>query len=330
MSKTDSQPKVSTIIPVYNGSLYLAQAIESVLSQTYTNYEIIVVDDGSTDDSYSVIQQYLPQVRYVEQSNQGVAAARNHGLKLAQGEFIAFLDQDDFFLPDKFSTQVNCLMEHPELAFVSSGWAIVNAQGATVGAVQPWLSLAKLDLPAILVWKPVFLGAMLFRRSFLELVEGFDRSLSQTPDVDLVLRLALKGGYGDWVRQVTVGYRQHERNASLDSLQQAQELELILDRFFAQPLLPSHIQILADESRYQSYLWSAFRLYHHGDLAKMADYLAKSFSFKRAAPTEIVFNWLEMFQSYAQEYGADFDVYSLSNSQEWKQLIEQCIIKPNF
>lgn len=330
MSKTDSNPKVSAIIPVYNGSRYIGQAIESVLSQTYSNYEIIVVNDGSTDNSYSVIQQYLPQVRYVAQSNQGVAAARNHGLKLAKGELIAFLDQDDFFFPDKLSAQVSCLMEQPDLGFVIGGWAIVNDRGATVAAVQPWLGLPRLDLPAILVWKPVFLGAMLFRRSFLELVEGFDPSLSQTPDVDLVLRLALKGGYGDWVRQVIVGYRQHERNASLNSLQQAEELEFILDRFFAQPLLAPNILTLRDESRYQSYVWSAFRLYHHGYLAKMADYLAKSLSFKRAAPTEIVFNWLEMFQTYSQEYGSDFDVYSLSNSKEWKQLIEQCIMKTNF
>ncbi|MBR8827146.1 MAG: glycosyltransferase family 2 protein [Gomphosphaeria aponina SAG 52.96 = DSM 107014] len=330
MAATFFNPQVSAIIPMYNGSRYISIAIESILAQSYTNYEIIVVDDGSRDSSYSVIKPYLPQIRYVYQDNQGVAAARNHGLKLAKGDFIAFLDQDDFFLPDKLAVQVACLQAYPTLSFVNSGWQIVNEKGEAVAAVQPWQGLPKLDLEGLVIWKPVFLGAMLFRRSCLELVGGFDPQLCQTPDVDLVLRLAVLGCSGDWVRQVTVGYRQHSENVSRNSLQQVGELEFVVERFFAQPLLSPEILGLANQSRYQSWVWSAWRLYHSGYLAQMADFLEKSFFLGKGSPTEIVLHWIDCFRSYASEYGCEFDVYALSNSQEWKGLMDKCLMKPKW
>ena len=90
---TDENPLVSVIIPVYNGGRYLRAALESVFAQTYRAFEVMVVDDGSADDS-GVIAQSFPEVRYIHQTNQGVAAARNNGIEAARGEFFAFLDQD--------------------------------------------------------------------------------------------------------------------------------------------------------------------------------------------------------------------------------------------
>ena len=123
--------RVSVIIPAYNGDRYISAAIDSVLAQTYGKYEIIVVDDGSTDNTSEVIKQYGDRVNYLSQSNQGVAASRNLGLAAARGEYIAFLDQDDVFLPHKLSTQVALLDRDSALGIVNSGWQIVDERGET-------------------------------------------------------------------------------------------------------------------------------------------------------------------------------------------------------
>ena len=104
-------PKVSVIIPVYNCELYIAQAIESVLNQTYTDYEIIVINDGSTDNTYQVLQPYMKKIRYFSQKNKGLSATRNQGIKMAKGKLISLLDADDLFLYYKLQEQVAIFVE---------------------------------------------------------------------------------------------------------------------------------------------------------------------------------------------------------------------------
>lgn len=113
-----SQPLISVIIPVYNTELYLAEAIESVLAQTYQPFEVIVVDDGSTDGSATIAKKYIPSIKYHFQPNSGTAAARNKGIELAQGEFIAFLDADDLWVKEKLAWQIAAFESNPELDIV--------------------------------------------------------------------------------------------------------------------------------------------------------------------------------------------------------------------
>ena len=251
---------VSVIIPVYNGEAYLEKAIASIVAQTYTNYEIIAIDDGSTDNTRRVLAKYNNLI-YLYQDNQGVAQARNKGLEVAKGEYIAFLDQDDFFLPHKLAKQVSLMEQKPDLGLVNSGWDIVNETGKTLSTVTPWLNLPTLNSAELIVWKPVFLGAMLFRNSWLKKTDGFNPHLEQTPDVELVLRLAAMGCRGDWVKEATVGYRQHQNNASNNTLLQAKELNQMLEKFFSQSNISPEVKALEAESRYQSLVWSAWRLY---------------------------------------------------------------------
>jgi glycosyltransferase involved in cell wall biosynthesis len=110
-------PLVSVIIPVYNGERYLAEAVQSVLAQTYAPVEIIVVDDGSTDGTADVAKHFAP-VQYVRQANSGVSAARNRGLELARGEFLAFLDADDLWVADKLARQTEAFTTDPQLDMV--------------------------------------------------------------------------------------------------------------------------------------------------------------------------------------------------------------------
>jgi len=134
-------PLVSVVIPTYNSADFLIQALNSVLNQTYSNYEIIVVDDGSSDNTSQAIEPWRSQIRYIYQDNQGVAAARNRGIDAATGDFIAFLDADDLFLPQKLQQQVAVFEAQPDLGMVISGWQVTDAEGEVISDIELWHSL---------------------------------------------------------------------------------------------------------------------------------------------------------------------------------------------
>src|SRR5258706_11646315 len=122
-------PRVSVIIPNYNYAHYLTQSLDSVLAQTYPEVEIIVVDDGSTDDSETILRSYGDRIRWIKQKNQGVSAARNLGVHETQGELVAFLDPDDLWLPAKLEWQVRRFLDDAELALVHCGVEVIDATG---------------------------------------------------------------------------------------------------------------------------------------------------------------------------------------------------------
>lgn len=313
--------QVSIIIPAYNAERYIQAAVESVLHQTYPHWELIVVDDGSTDNTKQQLEPYRQHLHYFYQQNQGVAAARNRGILEATGEFIAFLDQDDWFLPDKLALQVAFLQQQSSIGIVHSGWQIVNEKADSISNIELWHSLPDLDLADWFLWKPVFLGAMLFRRDWLEFAGGFNCRYHQAPDVDVVLRLAVMGCKAAWVRQTTVCYRQHEANASRNTPLQVRECQTVFDRLFTRSNLPDEIRALEHQARYNNLVWSAWRLYFTGHWAEMTIYLEKSLSNTPYSRTETVLNWIEYFQKYSQEYGHEFAADSLSQSQEWQTLM---------
>jgi glycosyltransferase involved in cell wall biosynthesis len=116
--QTKPRPPVSVIVPVYNGERFLTEALDSILAQTYSDFELIVVDDGSTDRSREIAQSY-PSALHIRQDHAGTAAARNRGLQSAGGDFIAFLDHDDLWLPDKLASQMAAFEANPDLDAVS-------------------------------------------------------------------------------------------------------------------------------------------------------------------------------------------------------------------
>ncbi|HXQ69952.1 MAG TPA: glycosyltransferase family A protein [Pyrinomonadaceae bacterium] len=174
------QPPVSVIIPVYNGARFLRAALESVFAQTYRPFEVIVVDDGSVDDS-GIIAQSFPEVRYIQQANQGVAAARNNGIEAARGDFYAFLDQDDLWKPEKLKLQIDYLQSHPETGYTLTQQQFFLEPGATL---PPWFRKELLSA----VHTGWVLGTLVVRRTTFEKVGNFATGYSAANDSDWFFR----------------------------------------------------------------------------------------------------------------------------------------------
>lgn len=319
------EPQVSVVIPTYNCDRYLAEAIESVLGQTYSHFEVIVIDDGSTDRTPEILQQYADryadQIRSVRQVNQGVAIARNHGISLAQAKWIAFLDADDYFLPDKLAAQLAFAEANPELGMIHSGWQRVSAGGDRLMVVEPWHQVPQLNLESWLRWKPVLPSAMLFRRDWLVKAGGFDARFPPAEDMELVLRLSAMGSQADWLRQVTVCYRQHEASAMHKGLPQAQSLSAVIDHFFQWPSLPDPIRWQERPIRYNTLVWIAWYLHHTGHLPAMTDYLKRSWPYSPYSPIETVIHWADSFTAFSKSWGTEFHAEALATSAEWQELM---------
>ncbi|GAB3031289.1 glycosyltransferase [Spirosoma pulveris] len=180
-------PLVSIIIPCFNQGRFLAQAVESVLQQTWLRCEIIVVDDGSTDNTRQVATQF-PQVQYVYQPNQGLSAARNTGLQRSQGEYLAFLDADDWFYPDGIEVNLRQLQQNSQAAFVSGAHDKVDSSGHLLAREQ--MPVGQGHYWRLLQSNYIGMHAtVLYRRSLFDQFQ-FDPSLKACEDYDLYLRIA--------------------------------------------------------------------------------------------------------------------------------------------
>ena len=200
-----SEPLVSVVIPVHNGQRFLAEAIDSVLAQAYPHREVVVVDDGSADDSPAIAR--ARPVRYQWQPNQGVAAARNAGLAAARGDLIGFLDQDDVWLPHKLDAQVEFLGQHPLVDMVISPLEVLVEPGA-----RP-LSWFEPDSEMDVQLVPL-LGTLLARRGCIDRVGGFDTRYQIASDTDWIMRARDAGLVLETAPGVCMRYRMHEHNSS--------------------------------------------------------------------------------------------------------------------
>jgi len=209
--KRQERPMFSVVIPTYNRAKYLRRAIQSVLNQTCTDYEIIVVDDGSTDRTRSVAASFGPQIRYIYQKNRGPSEARNTGIRAARGTYIAFLDSDDRFLPNKLQKNKEFLESHPDCKFLYSWY--YNVRGRRKRIDRSGGRIRDLDQFRYHLYKRSFTvrtSTVVIHRSCFEEVGGFNRKYRYSQDWDMWLRLASK--YMGYCQPAAlVLYRRHDR-----------------------------------------------------------------------------------------------------------------------
>ncbi len=233
----NSGPLVSVIIPVYNGERFLEQTVNSVLAQTYQNFEILIVDDGSTDRSVDIatsIASRDDRISIHQQRNRGVAAARNYAIHRARGEYIAPLDADDIWYQEKLERQVACMQESGEnVGLVYCSWVGINERGDVLGQAKHWGVVG--DVFARLLYTN-FVGnasVPLIRRTSIEEVGAYSTRLRALDgegceDWDLYLRIAAEYDFAE-VNARLVGYRSVATSMSANSVSMARSHSLILD-----------------------------------------------------------------------------------------------------
>ena len=304
--KSPQIPQLSIVIPAYNSATFLPHALASVFAQDFSDYEIIVVDDGSTDETQTVLQSYAARIRYVLQENAGSASARNRGIQMARGKYIVLLDADDLLLPGKLREQVAILEKRPSLGLIHSGWQIIDEQGTVIKEMEPWHDSPVLNLETWLRNKPVKMGATLFRREWLERVGGLDPELRQSHDVDLMLRLSLAGCTADWLKKPTMCYRHHAASTiRKNAPKQVKYVTRVLDKFFTQPNVPSPIRRRERQTRYYSNMWLAWHLYRSHFLPESAEHLQLTLDYSNHPPIRILFDWVKHFAKWSAKDGLE-------------------------
>lgn len=212
-SSIQASPLVSVIIGNYNYGCFLSQAIESVLSQTYQNFELIIVDDGSTDNSHEIIESYGERLTAVFQKNAGQGEAFNTGFAQSKGEIICFLDADDYFHEDKLARVVAAFLNHPKWVQVSHCWTSVNREGLSIGHGSKVLSQGNVQ-NLLLQWGRYAMGitsGLAYRRTVLQQVLPIPTRKSAAADTYLTSVIPFFGEVG-CINESLMFYRMHGRN----------------------------------------------------------------------------------------------------------------------
>lgn len=211
-------PLVSVVIPTYNHARYVAQAIESVLNQTYPHIEIIVIDDGSTDNTAEVVRPYLERIKYIYKQNGGTSSALNYGINHSSGKYVCWLSADDMFVPEKTSKQVFLMESHASLGFCYTSFTIVDAAGNPLDAINSFYYNNPRDMVLKLMEGCFINGSsVMMLKSAVEKLGGFDETLPTAHDYDMWLRLLKNYSYG-FLDEQLLKYRWHGENMSLHGI----------------------------------------------------------------------------------------------------------------
>lgn len=188
----EKSPVISVILPTYNCANFLPHSIQSILSQTYNSYEIIVVDDGSTDNTKEVLNPFMQRINYIKlEQNKGLPAARNIGIKSAQGKYIAFIDADDIWLPEKLQTDIEYLETYPEISMVYSKHINIGENGRPIdGDTRKRLPSGNIFIQLFSEQNFIITSSVVVKKDVFETTGLLDEQLFNCQDWDMWLRIA--------------------------------------------------------------------------------------------------------------------------------------------
>lgn len=280
MTSPQPAPKVSVIIPACNQAVFLPEAIHSVQAQTFTDWELLVVDDGSTDDTPQVLAPYAgdnspdPRVRGVRQENRGLPGARNTGIRHACGPYLAFLDADDSFRPEKLAAQVAHLDSHPDVGLSYASRIEVDGEGRPV-----WMLRAPSRAPIedLALGFPFTINDILLRRQWIDLAGTFDESFRlHSEDRDFYMRLALEGCRFDRCDRFLAFRRLHTHRRFDRIPERIAVMRRALDTAFDDPRCPASVLTLRDTAFARVYLSWAWQELFQGEAASGQKHLRQA------------------------------------------------------
>ena len=283
--------KVSVVIPTYNRAGLVGEALQSVLSQPLDDMEVLVVDDGSTDETQTVLARFTdPRVRVVHQANQGISGARNTGVRETSGEYIAMLDSDDRWRPNVLPRLVAALDAHPEAVLVYGRAQAMDAYGFPLPQMKGTVEMfPSRTLRSILYGDFVPIIAALVRRDALLRAGPFDPDVSGTEDWDMWIRLARLGGFV-FLEDTLADFRQHTAQFTQSYGERLERLMAarvrVLDKAFAQPDLPPDVLAVRPLAYRNVYISTAVRWLNTGMLGPAWTALRQALRYGR--PLEVV------------------------------------------
>lgn len=209
--------KVSVIVPTYNRASLIARAVDSILAQTFKDFEVIIIDDGSKDNTKEVLKPYEGKIKYIYQNNGGISKARNRGIQESSGTYIAFLDSDDYWAPEKLAVQAKVLDENRNVGIVYARMPIVNEHGDILGMKPNGVS-GKNFQELLRVWGDLPTSSVMTRRECFDRVGVFDDDLPPMEDIDMWLRIAHSYELYEVEGKVLAYYWRHDHQITQDQI----------------------------------------------------------------------------------------------------------------
>ena len=249
---TDNQSLVTIIIPCYNTERFVVETIESCLKSNYQNLEILVIDDGSTDNSAQLIKDIAnknPTVQYIYQENKGLSGARNTGINLAKGAFIMFLDADDLIYSDKVKIQVNFLQENSKYDLVASGFARTDERGKLLYNAPA--KEKQIDLSELVTSSQFPVHTALIRRDAIKSTAYFDTNLRAAEDWDYWCRMLIKGHQMYRLAKPLCTYRLLDNAMTANAPRQTEMLLKVTEKTFKNIDLPTKLSSLENAAKKQ-------------------------------------------------------------------------------
>lgn len=277
-------PRVSVIIPTYNRAHYIAETIHSVFEQNFNDYEVIVIDDGSTDNTEEVIKPYLDKITFIRKENGGPASARNEGIKIAEGEYIAFLDSDDLWLPEKLDYQLNYMAAYRDVGLTFTDAEVIS--GGNNETRKIIFTGQDLSIKGLFERNFIPTLTVMVRKACIDNAGLFDESKGfiGVEDYDMWLRIAMRYRLGH-IPKILARYRRHANNLMGRDLERnyINRLKIIQEFIDNYPDFPSEFQINMEEYYKNYYYRLGRKLYKHKQFDIASKYLRQALSFNTFA-----------------------------------------------